>query len=384
MTRRNPDDEALLRRLTVEVDDDPASTRGRVDRYIEVRVFDGKAYVAIATFRLKRKYADAMDVSVNANYRRKGVASWLYRWVENRYGLKVLHSSDQTTDGKAFARGRRNPDDAGLITKLRFRHREVERTEGGVLFTVHEVEAVLGGRMIGFLHLEDEVDEGDGLWVPRDVVVDRAFRRRGVASWLYREAARRLHLKIVPSDAQTDGGKGVWRKGWSRKNPDDLVASASRSFVRFLNRPEMREMAQDFSSSTSWTQGLCMPLAFGVKKWLGGNARVLGLTTPDGRLQHAVVERDGFIIDGDGIQTPEALLQRWKKRLAAWPGGGWPLKLGPILAHRRRFSEDFGMTRSNRRDRGFGARAFADAITFSLAMYFPSGKGRKWLAPKDD
>jgi hypothetical protein len=170
----------------------------------------------------------------------------------------------------------------------------------------------------------------------------------------------------------------------TRRNPDDVVASASRSFVRFLNRPEMRDMAQDFSSSTSWTQGLCMPLAFGVKKWLGGSARVLGLTTPDGRLQHAVVERDGFIIDGDGIQTPEALLQRWKKRLAAWPGGGWPLKLGPILAHRRRFSEDFGMTRSNRRDRGFGARAFADAITFALAMYFPAGKGRRWLAPKDD
>lgn len=269
-TRRNPDDEALLRRLTVEVDDDPASMRGKVDGYVEVRVFDGRSYVAIATFRLKRDYAEAVDVSVNANYRRRGVASWLYRWVENRFGLKVLHSRDQTADGKAFARGR-------------------------------------------------------------------------------------------------------------RKNPDDVVASASRSFEGFIYSPEMLEMARDFSGSTSWTQGLCMPLAFGVKKWLGGSARVLGLTTPDGGLQHAVVERDGLIIDGDGIQTREAFLRRWERNLASWPGGCHPLKLGPILAHRRRFSRDFGMTRSNRRDRDAGARGFVDAIARALERRFPFGRARSWF-----
>lgn len=169
-----------------------------------------------------------------------------------------------------------------------------------------------------------------------------------------------------------------------RKNPDDVIASASRAFKRFLNTPEMLEMARDFSASTSWVQGLCAPLAFGVRKWLGGSARVVGLSTPDGRVQHAAVERDGLLIDGDGISTRDAFLRRWEKRLVAWPGGNHPLRLEPILAYRRRFGPDFGISRRSGRGSDFDTRAFADAITFALVMYFPAGKGRKWLAPKDD
>lgn len=108
--RRNPDDASLLSRLTVEVDDDPRAMRGKVDHYVEFRVFDGKEYAAVATFRVMRKYAEAVDVQVTQKYRRKGVASWLYRWVENKTGLIVKHSKDQTLDGRAFAKGRRgNP-----------------------------------------------------------------------------------------------------------------------------------------------------------------------------------------------------------------------------------------------------------------------------------
>jgi hypothetical protein len=115
MRRRNPDDEALLRRLTVEVNDYPSAALGKKGSYKLVTAKDRGRIAGSLFVKVERKYATAREVKVELHYRRKGVASWLYRWVENRYGVKVLHSSDQTLDGKAFARGRRhNPDLRGL------------------------------------------------------------------------------------------------------------------------------------------------------------------------------------------------------------------------------------------------------------------------------
>ncbi len=114
--RRNPDDKELLARLTVETDDDPRAMRGKVDHYLEFRVFDEGRLAATATFRTKRKYMEAVEVIVNAPWRRRGVASWLYRYAQNRTGLIVKHSKDQTLDGRAFAKGRRRNPKMGSTT----------------------------------------------------------------------------------------------------------------------------------------------------------------------------------------------------------------------------------------------------------------------------
>lgn len=107
--RRNPDDEGLLARLSIRVDDYPAETRGRKGNFKQVNAYEEGVLVARFLFKLLRKYAEAKDVAVIPDLQRRGVASWLYRWVERKYGVKVIHSKDQTTDGRAFARGRRNP-----------------------------------------------------------------------------------------------------------------------------------------------------------------------------------------------------------------------------------------------------------------------------------
>jgi GNAT superfamily N-acetyltransferase len=113
--RRNPDDQDLLRRLTVETDDDPRWARGKVDHYLEFRAFDGKLQAATANFRVRRKYLEAAEVIVNPAWRRRGLASWLYRYAERATGMKVKHSKDQTTDGKAFAKGRRRNPSPGIL-----------------------------------------------------------------------------------------------------------------------------------------------------------------------------------------------------------------------------------------------------------------------------
>lgn len=105
--RQNPDDKALLRRLTVEVDDEDHN-RG----YLELRAYDGDRQVATGYFAKSATFATAHDIQVAKDWRRRGVASWLYRRAEKHLGVPVRHSipRHQTTDGKAFAKGRRkNP-----------------------------------------------------------------------------------------------------------------------------------------------------------------------------------------------------------------------------------------------------------------------------------
>lgn len=114
--RRNPDDTSLLSRLTVEVDDDPAVARGKSGNWKMAIAKEEGVTVARFLFKLQRKFAEAKDIAVLEDVQRKGVASWLYRWVERKYGVKVKHSTDQTRDGRAFAEGRRRNPKMGSTT----------------------------------------------------------------------------------------------------------------------------------------------------------------------------------------------------------------------------------------------------------------------------
>lgn len=114
--RTNPDDQDLLRRLTVEVDDDCAYAAGKMGRYVELRAFDGKNYAAVATLKLIGRTAHPIQVDTWPAYRRRGVMSWLLRWAETNLRCKVRDSKDLTADGRLFKQGRRrNPGDPNDI-----------------------------------------------------------------------------------------------------------------------------------------------------------------------------------------------------------------------------------------------------------------------------
>lgn len=129
--RGNPDDHALLGRIEFFVKSDPRHSRGKSGNWVTVygvdplREFPGLPYHGIwrdevpvhrgsivveFNFKLGRTIAHAWNVMTDEPYGRRGVASAIYRWVENRYGVRIKHSRDQTDVGKAFTRGRRlNP-----------------------------------------------------------------------------------------------------------------------------------------------------------------------------------------------------------------------------------------------------------------------------------
>ncbi len=114
MARKNPDDKGLMERLWFQDDSDPRWAAGKKGNFYEIRAYTSYAneFVGSAKFKLGRAYLYPYSdgVYVTPEFRRKGAASRLYREAEKRTGRSVRHSSDRTTDGRAFVKGRRkNP-----------------------------------------------------------------------------------------------------------------------------------------------------------------------------------------------------------------------------------------------------------------------------------
>lgn len=200
--RGNPDDQDLLRRLTVETDDDPRQMRGKVDSYLEFRAFDGRLLAATAIFRVRRKYIEAAEVVVNPAWRRKGVASWLYRYAERKTGMRIRHSKDQTTDGKAFARGRRrNPGEADALL-------EMLASQIGVS---PYADVMRGWILPDGRILDLDVHEEDGGVLEHrhhDAALPKLFKHLGLGEFGHDEAFETF-MRLTGTIRLADGGRGA-------------------------------------------------------------------------------------------------------------------------------------------------------------------------------
>lgn len=70
--------------------------------------------------------------------------------------------------------------------------------------------------------------------------------------------------------------------------------------------------------SVGWTDGGCLVLAQALRRWLDAGD-ILGVweTVPlrEAIQHHAVLNINGWLIDGDGITTEGGLIRRWKEDL---------------------------------------------------------------------
>jgi len=70
--------------------------------------------------------------------------------------------------------------------------------------------------------------------------------------------------------------------------------------------------------SVGWTDGGCLVLANALRRWLG-TGDILGVWEPvplgEAIQHHAVLNINGWLIDGDGITTEGGLIRRWKEDL---------------------------------------------------------------------
>lgn len=104
--RKNPKDEELLNKLRIEKE--TGYTYGYNESWIHYKVFLNNKMIGDAQYLVGKDYIST--VYVDREYRRKGVASFLYDYIEKDQNVK-LKSDASTREGKAFwsSRIKKNP-----------------------------------------------------------------------------------------------------------------------------------------------------------------------------------------------------------------------------------------------------------------------------------
>lgn len=92
--------------LEFEVDDSPRYAQGRSGKWFELAVTLNGEKAGYLRYRERPSGFSVIEVFVSLAYRRQGIATAMYNYVETNFG-RLLKSKDQTDDGKAFRKARR-------------------------------------------------------------------------------------------------------------------------------------------------------------------------------------------------------------------------------------------------------------------------------------
>lgn len=119
---------------------------------------------------------------------------------------------------------KRNPDDLTLLHRIRFK---VRQYAGGVAVDVYDGSDRIGMGKFFFGPITDLAPHKKLIVSPALIEVQKPWRRKGVASAIYRKVES-LGYTIHPSSSQTPDGVRLWRGGrWSKR--DEVVNSGIMS-----------------------------------------------------------------------------------------------------------------------------------------------------------
>ena len=90
----------------------------------------------------------------------------------------------------------------------------------------------------------------------------------------------------------------------------------------------------------TWTEGGCWPAARALASVIGGE--LLAVASERWPVEHVVVAKDGYVIDADGVQTPDAMLAKMRRGSLLNTGPRAPY-LVPLERARARSARSHGL-----------------------------------------
>lgn len=157
------------------------------------------------------------------NFRRKGVASYLYDYAEKNLGIKLRPSKHLSRDGKPFweDRLRKNPRDKDLLKRLKIQKYEEIPGERFWWYDVY-LDKIEPENKIGEFGYKEGTDHIGNVKVWSD------FRRKGIANYVYDLIEKDFGIKLKPSTAISHDARSFWitRLGLRKRNPSTLEERA--------------------------------------------------------------------------------------------------------------------------------------------------------------
>lgn len=138
-------------------------------------------------------------------YRRQGINSYVYDYIEKDLSIKLKPSGNLSSDGAAFWKNRLkkpNPTDYSFLRLLKIEKRKLEFSNDNIMF---KYLVKLRGKTIAYAEIFENAN-----YIEDVQIYDEKYRRKGLATYLYDYIEADLHRKLKPSPIQLEDGARFW------------------------------------------------------------------------------------------------------------------------------------------------------------------------------
>lgn len=188
---KNPTDEEFLKKIRIEKE------IHRKWKFINYNVYFNDDKIASISFDFDTN--TVFDARVASEFRRKGIATYVYDYIEKDLGIKLQPDKTQLDDGIAFWKNRlkkSNPTDKNFLSKIKI---EKVKTKYYIRY-----QALLNDNIIA-----------DADFFPNDnsvssIYVDSPYRRKGLASFMYNTIEKDQKVSLQPSQDLLPDGRRFW------------------------------------------------------------------------------------------------------------------------------------------------------------------------------
>jgi GNAT superfamily N-acetyltransferase len=237
------------------------------------------------------------QVGVRPGFRRLGLASAMYQFAEEAFGLKIVPGGFQTPEGAAFLKARKRKQEVGgraeamaSSQQKKFKHftmaaRAVPEKD------IWEVDAYPRDPEAPMAGLARFVRANRGVKTPKtlrgiDVWVFPLYRRQGLASAMYQFAEETFGVKILPGTVQTDLGK-VFTQGRKREqvgagpDPERMTPALAAYYAEERGLPMLEGTPKEIEDAlvTRENAARILDKIKQHKEWRGSTAPITALRT---------------------------------------------------------------------------------------------------------
>lgn len=193
--RKNPTDKELLKQIRIEKD----HKYGK--RFSVYTLYLGDIILTEASYDHENEYINS--VQTVKGYQRKGLANFLYDYIEKDLNIKLKPSKYLLKDGKEFWKNRlKNPTDLSFLRLIKITKKILEcRFDNDVI--VYYIW--FRNKKIGYVELIEGSNSVE------DIEINEEYRRKGVATYLYNYIEKDLKIKLHPNSIQLEDGEAFWK-----------------------------------------------------------------------------------------------------------------------------------------------------------------------------
>ena len=215
--KKNPKNEYLLKDLAIRKGREVPFDKTEFLTYSVFYPLDGKnILIGKAYIRSGAKFVS--DITINKDFQRQGVASFLYDYIEKDLNIKLAPVQQgirvdsgvkltQKPDGKAFWENRlkrKNPTDFDFWSKIIIDKETFKFPDGTDKIIYYQYNVYLHGKRMVYEELVKGQNTVD------DINVLKPYQRKGLTTFLYDYIEKDLKIKLKPSEYLDPDGKKFW------------------------------------------------------------------------------------------------------------------------------------------------------------------------------